>query len=529
MNTGTPASNPAARRNSQQPGPRAPGGRGYAKLVTTGLLAATGLIGSRRALWLTMAAMLAIVIALAMFQGAPLAQAAAGDATGKPGIVDQANPGVSLTTVRPGMTLLAETTDIMDTDGLTTPGWTYQWKHIDANANETEISGATSATYLVKESDIGKAFAVSVTFTDDAMNAEGPLQSANTQYVGPIGLIVSNTGGDASFRLGIALTSTETRLAQGFQSSSSAEAATLDYVELTFHNIGDTTDVGENLTVTLNSDSSGSPDATLCTLVNPDTFSTTGNHKFHAPAGTISTLCPRLGPSTKYHVVVEKDSTYADAVSVTHELGLLGTSDNGSALGWTIPNEAQAYSSSTWTDNPSLLPMLINVRARPDFELAALTETEVPFGWGLTPTGIAGGEKFRLLFLTEDESPTSTDIDVYNEFVQAQAAAGHADIQEHASQFRVLGSTADDDVRDNTETTVHGHGPGVPDLLAQRTKYHDELRRFSSRRHMEQRRGPASTADGTAPATGLSGPEAQVDSLKRSYLGVPPQALVPQA
>ena len=323
MNTGTPASNPAARRNSQQPGPRAPGGRGYAKLVTTGLLAATGLIGSRRALWLTMAAMLAIVIALAMFQGAPLAQAAAGDATGKPGIVDQANPGVSLTTVRPGMTLLAETTDIMDTDGLTTPGWTYQWKHIDANANETEISGATSATYLVKESDIGKAFAVSVTFTDDAMNAEGPLQSANTQYVGPIGLIVSNTGGDASFRLGIALTSTETRLAQGFQSSSSAEAATLDYVELTFHNIGDTTDVGENLTVTLNSDSSGSPDATLCTLVNPDTFSTTGNHKFHAPAGTISTLCPRLGPSTKYHVVVEKDSTYADAVSVTHELGLL--------------------------------------------------------------------------------------------------------------------------------------------------------------------------------------------------------------
>ena len=57
------------------------------------------------------------------------------------------------------------------------------------------------------------------------------------------------------------------------------------------------------------------------------------------------------------------------------------------------------------------------------------------------------------MFLTDDESPTSTDINVYNEFVQVQAAAGHADIQEHASQFRVLGSTADDDARDNTETT----------------------------------------------------------------------------
>ena len=88
-----------------------------------------------------------------------------------------------------------------------------------------------------------------------------------------------------------------------------------------------------------------------------------------------------------------------------------------------------------------------------EFELAELTETEVPFGWSLTPEGTAGGQKFRLMFLTGSEKPTSTDINIYNEFVQAQAAAGHADIQEHANQFRVLASTADDDARDNTETT----------------------------------------------------------------------------
>ena len=48
--------------------------------------------------------------------------------------------------------------------------------------------------------------------------------------------------------------------------------------------------------------------------------------------------------------------------------------------------------------------IIIDVRARlTEFELAELTETEVPFGWGLTPTGIAGGEKFRLMFLTDAE------------------------------------------------------------------------------------------------------------------------------
>ena len=40
MKTGTPASTPGARSYFQRPGPRAPRGRGYAKLITTGILAA---------------------------------------------------------------------------------------------------------------------------------------------------------------------------------------------------------------------------------------------------------------------------------------------------------------------------------------------------------------------------------------------------------------------------------------------------------------------------------------------------------
>ena len=466
MNTGTPDSNPGARRNALRTGPHGPRGRGHAKLVSKGRPAgphtATGLIGSRPAVWLAMAAMLAIMVALAMFQGAPPAEAAAGDATGIPGIVDQANPGDSLTTVRPDMTLLAVTTDIMDPDDLTSPGWTYQWKHEDTSGTVTDINGATSATYLVTESDIGKAFMVSVTFTDDATNTEGPLTSPRTQYVGPKGLIISNTGLQKLVYpdVGIALTSTTTKFAQGFNSSSSTEPEALDYIELTFNNLGDTTDVGDNITVTLNADSSGEPGATLCTLINPQTFSMTGAHRFYAPTATISTRCPQLAASSSYHVVIEMLSTYTDTVSVTHAFESEHLKDEGTAFGWTLADSAQMYSSSAWAANDDESAMLIDVRARlTEFELAELTETEVPFGWGLTPTGIAGGEKFRLLFLTDDESPTSTDINVYNEFVQAQAAGGHADIQQYASQFRVLGSTESVDATNNTETVIEQDPP----------------------------------------------------------------------
>ena len=70
-----------------------------------------------------------------------------------------------------------------------------------------------------------------------------------------------------------------------------------------------------------------------------------------------------------------------------------------------IPNDSRTklLKSSTWTENTDDIQRYsIDVRARPEFELAALTETEVPFGWGLTPEGTDSGEKFRLMFLTDD-------------------------------------------------------------------------------------------------------------------------------
>ncbi len=378
-------------------------------------------------------------------------------ATGKPGIVDQAKPTDSLTTVRPGMTLEAGIGNIEDNDGLTTPNWMYQWAYYEYDGFDetiTDISGATASTYLLEEKDIDKPLLVKVTFTDDLMNAEGPLESLATKVVGPLNLIVSNTDRDPTLRFALALTATTSKLAQRLVAASSASTFTLDFIELQFGNIGNTATIGNGIAVTLNEDSSGSPGGEICTLENPATFSSSGGHKFYAPTATISTLCPKLETSNTYHVVVEKDTSYTE--NVTINLNLNKGTHGASAHDWTIPDAAEQYtaSSSTWADHALDAAMVIDVRARlTEFELAEITETEVPFGWALTPTGVTGGQKFRLLFLTDDESPTSTDIDVYNAYVQAQAAAGHADIQEHASQFRVLGSTADDDARDNTETT----------------------------------------------------------------------------
>ena len=82
----------------------------------------------------------------------------------------------------------------------------------------------------------------------------------------------------------------------------------------------------------------------------------------------------------------------------------------------------------------------------------------------LIPTDLAG-DRFRLIFVTYQGHPaTSTDIENYNTYVQSQANASNAlaGIKTHSSSFRVLGSTADVDARDNTYTTYTDDEPGIP-------------------------------------------------------------------
>ena len=81
-------------------------------------------------------------------------------------------------TAQVGETLIASTTGISDTDGLTNVSYAYQW----LTSRDAEIDGATSSTYTLVESDEGKTIKVRVSFTDDAGNEE-TLTSAATGSV----------------------------------------------------------------------------------------------------------------------------------------------------------------------------------------------------------------------------------------------------------------------------------------------------------------------------------------------------------
>ena len=85
-------------------------------------------------------------------------------------------------TVQVGQMLTADTTAIMDGDGLDNVTYMYQWSRVATDNTETNISQATTNTYTLVTADQGTTIKVTVSFTDDAGNAE-TLTSAATATV----------------------------------------------------------------------------------------------------------------------------------------------------------------------------------------------------------------------------------------------------------------------------------------------------------------------------------------------------------
>ena len=77
--------------------------------------------------------------------------------------------------------LSATTTGIEDSDGLRSPGYTYQWQRQEDGVY-TDIAGADSMVYTLTAEDEGKQVRVQVTLTDDRGNVH-TLQSAPTRTV----------------------------------------------------------------------------------------------------------------------------------------------------------------------------------------------------------------------------------------------------------------------------------------------------------------------------------------------------------
>ena len=90
-------------------------------------------------------------------------------------------PPTTSGTAQVGETLTADTSDISDSDGFTNVSYSYQWIRNDGTS-DSDISGATSSTYTLVDSDEGQTIKVRVSFTDDAGNEE-TLTSAATASV----------------------------------------------------------------------------------------------------------------------------------------------------------------------------------------------------------------------------------------------------------------------------------------------------------------------------------------------------------
>lgn len=100
----------------------------------------------------------------------PVANAAA---TGAPSISG---------TAAVGQTLSAVTTGIDDTDGLTSPTFTYQWQRLDADGTNPINIGGDASTYQLVAADARKRIRVTVHFSDDDGNSE-TATSANSDIV----------------------------------------------------------------------------------------------------------------------------------------------------------------------------------------------------------------------------------------------------------------------------------------------------------------------------------------------------------
>ena len=212
-------------------------------------------------------------------------------------------------------------------------------------------------------------------------------------------------------------------------------------MRISFATVDNPVAASSQITVTLNAASSGFPGEELCTLSNPSTIAAATMVSFEAPDS-----CPALLPGATYYIVL----TGAGGACGTIQANVTGTQGQhpDSAPGWTLDFPLDVFTNGTWVQAVFTNNIVIDVRGE------IPTELQAPENWSLTPSGLKGGDRFRLMFLTDmGQRPDLTDIAGYNDYIKSQAAASSLGIQNYSYWFRVLGSTVDVDARDNTGTT----------------------------------------------------------------------------
>ena len=108
-----------------------------------------------------------------------------------------------------GETLTADASSLDDPDGLTSRSFTYQWLRV-SGGTETEIAGASAASYTVADADVGATLKVRVGFTDDDGTGE-TVESAQTSAAEPPSPVLTVAAGTTPVTEGTAATFTVTR------------------------------------------------------------------------------------------------------------------------------------------------------------------------------------------------------------------------------------------------------------------------------------------------------------------------------
>ena len=306
--------------------------------------------------------------------------------------------------------------------------------------------GQTSATLTIATS--GDSVdeldgSVTVTLVDGAAYDLGATATATVKVRDDDPPLVSNRGQHSSDLERIHL---PVPRAQGF--TTGPNPGVLTSVDVEFQR--STEDFSSRLTVTLNvDDGNGLPGAVVATLDNPDWVNR------HAGTYRFTHRGVPLEANTEYWVVFTGNGLTNQDTLI--DLTQSDSEDVGALPGWSIHDEAHTLGSSGWIEYGQGYAMQIGVNGRlvPNSD----GSYTVPFDWPLKPPGVGGGGEFRLLFITDDwRDATSSDIDVYDAFVQGAALGGHAAIKPYAGKFRVVGSTAAVDARDHTRTNPSNAG-----------------------------------------------------------------------
>ena len=363
-------------------------------------------------------------------------------------------------------TLTADISGIMDTDGRPADDqFSYRWIRSDG-ATDSDISGATNATYKLGSADLDKTIKVRVTFTDGGGFPER-LTSDATGPVTPLtvssdwSLVPSGLGPGDRFRLmfissggrNATPTSIDT-YNTWIQNLAAAGHTDIQSYSSAFNVVGSTVavDARDNTGTTYTSSDKGVPIYWL----NGNKVADQYQDFYDGGWDEEASMRTQNGSSVSPPISAIGVWTGSDHDG-TEALDALGDSNGFTKIG--KPNSAGSngpLSSDTSTNNNGTKKLygLSDV-----FEVEAI---EVPADWSLVPSGLNPGDRFRLMFLTTSRNATPTDIDVYNEWVQDRAAGGHDSIREYAGAFYLLGCTEDDAARDNTRTTYTDDDKGVP-------------------------------------------------------------------